>query len=51
MILNGVERFFVEKIRVNHKYNFWGMQLTQAEIISALLILSGIAVMVFFTRQ
>ncbi len=51
MILNGFERFFIEKIRVNYKHNFLGMQLTQAEIISAFLILIGIAVMIYFTKR
>ena len=51
MILNGTERFFIEKIRINHKYNFLGMHLTQAEFISALLILCGIAVMIYFSKR
>ena len=46
LILNGVERFFIEKIRVNVKMNFLGMQLSQAEVISALLIISGIGLWV-----
>ena len=51
MILNGVERFFIEHIRINNKYNFLGLNFTQAEIISAGLILCGIAVMVYFTKR
>ncbi len=51
MILNGTERFWIEKIRINHKYNFLGMQLTQAEMISALLIVIGIAVIIYFSRR
>ncbi len=39
--LNGIERFFIEKIRVNTKYNILG-GITQAEIISSCLILIGI---------
>ncbi|MBK7214513.1 MAG: prolipoprotein diacylglyceryl transferase [Bacteroidales bacterium] len=50
MILNGVERFLIEKIRINHKYDVLGMQLTQAEIIAFFLIVGGIAVIVFFNR-
>lgn len=42
-ILNGMERFFVEKIRVNTKYDIFGFHPTQAEIISTLLVLAGIA--------
>jgi phosphatidylglycerol:prolipoprotein diacylglycerol transferase len=51
MVLNGFERFFIEKIRVNNKYNILGMQLTQAEIISAFLIIIGIAVMIYFSKR
>jgi phosphatidylglycerol---prolipoprotein diacylglyceryl transferase len=40
LILNGIERFLVEKIRVNVRV--WG-DITQAEIISVILILAGIA--------
>ena len=41
LTLNGIERFFIEKIRVNTKYDILG-GITQAEIISSLLILIGI---------
>ena len=41
LLINGIERFFIEKIRVNTKYNIFGFHPTQAEIISALLIISG----------
>jgi phosphatidylglycerol---prolipoprotein diacylglyceryl transferase len=43
LIMNGTARFFVEKIRVNPPYNLLGLELTQAEIISFILILIGIA--------
>lgn len=41
LIFNGTERFLIEKIRVNATYN-WGIKITQAEIISFLLIIAGI---------
>ena len=41
LTLNGIERFFIEKIRVNTKYDILG-GITQAEIISSILILTGI---------
>ena len=41
LTLNGIERFFIEKIRVNTKYDILG-GITQAEIISSCLILIGI---------
>lgn len=46
MILNGIERFFIEHIRVNTQYHFLGINPTQAEIISTLFILGGIALYV-----
>jgi prolipoprotein diacylglyceryltransferase len=42
LTLNGVERFFIEKIRVNTEYNILG-GITQAEIISSSLVLIGVA--------
>jgi len=41
LLLNGVERFFIEKIRVNELYHIFGMGITQAEIISSVLIILG----------
>ena len=42
LMLNGAERFLIEKIRVNTHYTSLPFQPTQAEIISLLLIISGI---------
>lgn len=42
LILNGVERFFIEQIRVNSTYNIAGFHITQAEIIATSLIIIGI---------
>ena len=42
LILNGFERFFIEKIRVNSTYTIFGFHPTQAEIISTLIIISGL---------
>ena len=50
LILNGTERFFIEKIRVNTEYNFLG-GITQAEIISFCLIISGILLSFFFVNK
>jgi len=50
LILNGVERFFIEKIRVNTKMHVLGFQFTQAELISSLLLISGI-VLWFYLRK
>jgi phosphatidylglycerol---prolipoprotein diacylglyceryl transferase len=51
MVLNGTERFCIEKIRINIKHNFLGLQLTQAELISAILIITGITVMIYFSKR
>jgi phosphatidylglycerol:prolipoprotein diacylglycerol transferase len=43
LIVNGIERFFVEQIRVNTKYSIFGFHPTQAEIIAVLLVIGGAA--------
>ncbi|MFA6923381.1 MAG: prolipoprotein diacylglyceryl transferase family protein [Bacteroidales bacterium] len=47
LIFNGVERFFIERIRINPPYNIFGKGITQAEIISFSLILTGIFGIIF----
>jgi phosphatidylglycerol---prolipoprotein diacylglyceryl transferase len=47
LILNGLERFIVELFRVNNTYSFLGLHPTQAEIISTLLVLTGIGLIIF----
>jgi prolipoprotein diacylglyceryltransferase len=47
LFLNGLERFFIEKIRVNVKV--WG-DITQAEIIATLLMIAGAAGMYWLRR-
>ncbi len=42
LFINGIERFFIEKIRVNTRYSIWGYHPTQAEIISTLLVIAGV---------
>ncbi len=42
LIVNGIERFFIELIRVNTKYESLPFQPTQAEIIAVCLVLGGI---------
>lgn len=51
LLLNGVERFLIELIRVNSKYNFAGLSFTQAQLISTLLILSGAAGFYFVSKR
>jgi len=43
-ILNGAERFLIEKIRVNNVLDIAGFHFSQAELISFILILTGIVI-------
>lgn len=47
LMMNGFERFLIEKIRVNTTYNFGSFQPTQAEIISTILFLGGVVLYVY----
>lgn len=51
LMLNGLERFFIEKIRVNTRLDIFGFQPTQAEVISTLLFLSGVTIWVILARK
>ncbi|MCJ8209667.1 prolipoprotein diacylglyceryl transferase [Mucilaginibacter sp. RS28] len=51
LILNGVERFLVELIRVNTRYHVAGIPFTQAELISSLLVIAGIVTCVIVLRK
>ena len=51
LILNGLERFFIEKIRVNTQYEIFGFHPTQAELISSFLMLTGVVLLFIFSRK
>ncbi|WP_132055034.1 prolipoprotein diacylglyceryl transferase [Pseudocnuella soli] len=51
LILNGLERFFIEKIRVNNRLNFLGFQPTQAEVISTCLVIIGIGLWIYLSKK
>lgn len=51
IILNGLERFFIEKIRVNVKMTFFGIKMTQAELISGLLVITGIILWYYLLKR
>jgi len=51
LILNGLERFFIEKIKVNYKYDWGFIHLAQSEIISVLLIIAGCSILVLYRRS
>jgi len=51
LILNGLERFFIEKIRVNIRLDIFGFHPTQAELISSMLVIGGVILWVFLWRR
>ena len=50
LMLNGLERFFIEKIRVNTTFDFMGITMTQAELIAVLLFIGG-ATLFYFLKK
>jgi len=51
LILVGVERFFVELIRVNYKYDWGFIHPTQAEILSVALMVLGAGLLLFYREK
>jgi phosphatidylglycerol---prolipoprotein diacylglyceryl transferase len=51
LIIIGTQRFFMEHIRVNNKFNLFGIESTQAELISIILILLGAFSLWFFYKK
>ncbi len=51
LMLNGLERFFIEKIRVNTRLDIFGLHPTQAEVISTLLFLTGLVIWIVLTKK
>ena len=47
LMLNGIERFMIEQIRVNSKYNWGWLQPTQAEILAVCIFLCGLLMFIF----
>ena len=47
LMMNGMERFFIEKIRINNLIQFAGFQFTQAELISSIIFLLGVTSFVY----
>ena len=42
VIMNGFERFWIEKIRINERDTFFGVSTTQAEFIAVVLMIIGV---------
>jgi prolipoprotein diacylglyceryl transferase len=51
LIFNGLERFFIEKIRVNNRLNIFGFHPTQAEVISTLLFAGGVVLWIVLKKR
>ncbi len=51
LIFNGIERFFIEKIRINSNYDLFGLEATQAEIIAVLLFFAGIGGIIYSVKS
>lgn len=49
--LNGIERFLIEKIRINPNYDLGIIQATQAELIAVLMFVFGIVGMIYFSKH
>ena len=51
LVFNGIERFLIEKIRVNNTFDLFGITVTQAEVIATLIFLLGIVGLFFTSRR
>jgi prolipoprotein diacylglyceryltransferase len=51
LIANGIERFTIEQIRINNTFNFFGLTVTQAQLISVALIAGGLLMVWWFFRN
>jgi len=51
VFLNGFERFWIEKIRVNRRADILGISTTQAEFIAILLMLVGLVAMLILWQR
>ena len=50
LFLNGIERFMIEKVRINNEYDILN-GITQAEIISFCLLVVGISGSYFLIKK
>ncbi len=51
LIFAGIERYLIEKIRVNNVFDILGIEVTQAEVISVLIVLAGGVGLILTTRK
>ncbi len=50
-IIAGIERFVIEHIRVNNLYDVFGYKFTQAELLSSLMVISGLIMAVILFKR
>lgn len=51
LVLNGLERFLIEQIRVNNRFELLGLSVTQAEVIAVLLMVGGLVGLIWHWRR
>lgn len=51
LVFNGMERFLIELIRVNIKYHFFGINATQAQLISPLFFFAGVIGIIYLNNK
>jgi phosphatidylglycerol---prolipoprotein diacylglyceryl transferase len=51
LVVNGIERFLIERIRVNTTYSIGGFHPTQAQLISAALVIVGAGLFIYLQRR
>ena len=51
LVFTGLERFLIEKIRVNVVFDVFGLHVTQAEVISVFVMLAGVAGLVMTSKR
>lgn len=51
LVLNGIERFLIEQIRVNNEFDVLGLTVTQAEVISVMIMISGVVGLVLTWKR
>ena len=51
LVFAGAERFLIEQIRVNNEFDLFGLVVTQAEVISAVLILTGAILLALTSKK
>ncbi len=51
LVFNGLERFLIEQIRVNNRFDLLGLSVTQAEVIAVLLMVGGIVGLIWHWRR